>query len=153
MWKTRIICTFVSQFSNICLSDFHLKSELLFDNKNSGWLRCVTAWGSVTGLSQVGLTKVKARKPFQFTESSLRVWNKEHLVDFVVTLYFTSLCCFALPIRKVSQSTLKRKQWNGVILSFVWKITFWSRIKSIETTRVSKNDISCHICSMGLKRF
>ena len=35
--------------------------------------RCSTARGFGTGLSLVGLTKVKARKSFLFSESSLRV--------------------------------------------------------------------------------
>ena len=48
--------------------------------------RCSTARGSSTGLSQVGPTKVKACKSFLFTESSLKVENKEDLVDFVITL-------------------------------------------------------------------
>ena len=33
-----------------------------------------------------GPTKVKARKSFLFTEDSLKVQNKEHLIGFVVTL-------------------------------------------------------------------
>ena len=52
--------------------------------------RCSTASGSSTGLSLVGPTMVKASKTFLFTEGSLKVENKEHLVDFVVTLYFTN---------------------------------------------------------------
>ena len=63
---------------------------------HSQLLRCNTARGSSTGLSLVGPTKVKAVKSFLFTEGSLKVLKKEHLVDFVVTLYFKSLCCNAL---------------------------------------------------------
>ena len=46
--------------------------------------RCSTARESSTGLSLVGLTNVEARKSFLFTEGSLEVKNKEHLLDFVV---------------------------------------------------------------------
>ena len=42
-------------------------------------------------MSLVGLTKVKARKSFLFTEGYLKVENKEHLFDFVVTLLLISL--------------------------------------------------------------
>ena len=38
-------------------------------------------------MSLVGPTKVKAPKSFLFTDGSFKVENKEHLVDFVVTLY------------------------------------------------------------------
>ena len=52
------------------------------------WLsRCSTARGSSTVLSLVSLTLVKACKSFLFTEGTLKVENKEHLFDFVVTLY------------------------------------------------------------------
>ena len=47
--------------------------------------RCSTARGSSTGLSLVGPTIVKACKSFLFTEGSLKVENKKHLLDFVVT--------------------------------------------------------------------
>ena len=58
-------------------------------------------------MSLVGPSKVKARLLFFiFTEDSIKVENKEHLFDFVVTLYFTSLCFDALHSSKVSQSTL-----------------------------------------------
>ena len=43
------------------------------------------------GLSLEGPTKVKAPESFLFTEGSLKIVNKEHLFDFVVTLYFISL--------------------------------------------------------------
>ena len=72
----------------------------------TGLSKYSTAKGSGTGFSLVGPAKVKARKSVLFTESSLVVWNKEHLVDFVVTLCFTSLCFNALSCSKVSQSTL-----------------------------------------------
>ena len=49
--------------------------------------RCSTARGSSTGWSQVGPTKVKARKSFLFIEGSPEVENKIHLFDFVVTVY------------------------------------------------------------------
>ena len=49
---------------------------------------------------------VKAHESFLFSEGSLKVENKEHLVDFVVTLYFTSLCSNALCSSKVSQLNL-----------------------------------------------
>ena len=48
--------------------------------------RCITARGSISGLSLGGPTKVKARESFLFTEGSLKVENKEHLFDFIVTL-------------------------------------------------------------------
>ena len=61
------------------------------------WLsRCSTARGSCSGLSLEGSTKVNAGKSFLFTEDSLKVENKEYLVNFVVTLYFISLCSNAL---------------------------------------------------------
>ena len=44
------------------------------------WLsRCSTARGAISGISHRGLTQVKARKSFLFTEGSLKVENKEHL--------------------------------------------------------------------------
>ena len=52
------------------------------------WLsRCSTARGSSTGLLLVGPGKVKACESFLFTEGSPECENKEHLFDFVVTLY------------------------------------------------------------------
>ena len=60
--------------------------------------------GSSTGLSLVGPTKAKARKSVLLTEGFLKVENKEQLFDYVVALYFTSLYCNALRIRKVPQS-------------------------------------------------
>ena len=67
---------------------------------------CSTARGSITGLSLVGPTKVKARKPFLFTKSYLKVENKEYLVDFFVTFYFTSLFSNALHSSKVLQAVV-----------------------------------------------
>ena len=58
--------------------------------------RSWTSGGSKTGLSLVDPTNFYARKFFLFTEGFLKVKNKEHLVDFVVTLYSTSLCFNAL---------------------------------------------------------
>ena len=46
-------------------------------------LRCCTARGSSAGSCLAGSTKVKARKFVLFTKSSLVVWNKEYLVDFL----------------------------------------------------------------------
>ena len=46
------------------------------------------ARGSISELSLGGPTKVKARKYFLFTKSSLKVENKEQLFDFVVTPHF-----------------------------------------------------------------
>ena len=60
--------------------------------------------------------KVKARKSFLFTESSLRVWNKEHLFDFVVTLYFISIGYNALRSSKVCQDYLSDANW--VLVSY-----------------------------------
>ena len=59
-----------------------------FDVSNSRLSRCSTARGSSTRLSLVGHTKVKVCKSFLFTEDSLEVETKEHLFDFVVTLYY-----------------------------------------------------------------
>ena len=50
-------------------------------------LRRSTARGSSTRLFRVGTTKVKACRSFLFTDSPLKVENKEHLVDLVVTLF------------------------------------------------------------------
>ena len=69
---------------------------------NSRLSRGTTARGSCSGLSLGGPTKVKARNSFLFTEGSLKAENKEHLIDFVVTLYFISLCSNALRSSKVS---------------------------------------------------
>ena len=44
------------------------------------------ARGFSSGLSLGGPTKVKAHKSYQFAEGSLKVENKEHLFDFIVTL-------------------------------------------------------------------
>ena len=49
--------------------------------------RCGTARGSCAGFSLGSPTKVKSHKFFLFTEDSLKVESKEHLFDFVVTLY------------------------------------------------------------------
>ena len=65
---------------------------------------CSTTCGSNSRLYFIGSTKVKAGKSFLFTEGSLKVENKEHLFDFVVTIYFTSLCFSAMHSLKVSQS-------------------------------------------------
>ena len=73
--------------------------RLLSDKNNiiiNGWLS-----RSSTGSSLVGPTKVKAHNSVLFTKSSLVVGNQEHLVDFAVTLYFTSFCCKALHSSKV----------------------------------------------------
>ena len=53
--------------------------------------KCSTARGSSTELSLVGPTKAKACKSFLFTECSLKVENKEHLINFVVTLNFAQV--------------------------------------------------------------
>ena len=47
---------------------------------------CPGGLGSSTGLFHVGPTKVKACKSFLFTDHPLKVENREHLVDLVVTL-------------------------------------------------------------------
>ena len=57
----------------------------------NGWLlRCSTARRSSNGLFLVGPTKVKACKSFLFNEGSLKVENKEHLFDFVLTLFLSN---------------------------------------------------------------
>ena len=48
--------------------------------------RCSTARGSSTGLSLVGPTKVKVRKSFLLAEVPIKLKNKDHLLDFVVTV-------------------------------------------------------------------
>ena len=50
-------------------------------------MRCSAARSSISGLSYGGPAKFKAPKSFLNTEGSLKVENKEHLFDFVVTLY------------------------------------------------------------------
>ena len=72
-----------------------------------GWLsRCSTARGSCSRLSLGGPTTVNALKSFLFTEDSFKVENKEHLVDFIVTLYFISLCSNAPCLHKVNKKLL-----------------------------------------------
>ena len=56
----------------------------MLDFKFNQFSRCSTARGPSTGLSLVDPTKFKARKSFLFPEGSLKVKNKEHLVDFFV---------------------------------------------------------------------
>ena len=80
--------------------------------------RCCTARESSTRSSLVFPAKVKARKSLLSTESSLLVWNKELLVDFVVALYFTSICCNALHSSKVSQPTLNEE--INITVTSVW---------------------------------
>ena len=46
-------------------------------------------WSS-TGMTLVGSTKVKSYKSLLFNEGSLKVENKEHSVDFVVSHYFAA---------------------------------------------------------------
>ena len=81
--------------------------------------RYSTARGSSTGLSQEGPSKVKACKSFLFTKGSLEVENKEHLVDFVVTLYFTSLCFNVLRSGKASQSTFKSLRMKSKLVKLL----------------------------------
>ena len=63
--------------------------------------RCCTARGSRSWVCLRGPTKVVYSSHWKFPCS----WNKEHLVDCIVTLYFLSLCFSALCSGKVSQST------------------------------------------------
>ena len=49
--------------------------------------RCCTAGGSSTGCLLGGSAKVKAHGSFQFTEKFPCIENKDHLVDFVITIY------------------------------------------------------------------
>ena len=56
--------------------------------------------GFVLGFSLVGFARVKAHKSVLFTESFLVVWNKKHLVDFVVTLQLHYLLTKGLFIRQ-----------------------------------------------------
>ena len=53
--------------------------------KYSGLSRCSTARGDISGICLGGPTKVKACKYFLFTEPSLKVENKEHLFDFLLS--------------------------------------------------------------------
>ena len=48
-----------------------------------GCLGVVQLGGLIPGYS---VLRVKARKSFRFPVGSIKVWNKEHLVDLVVTL-------------------------------------------------------------------
>ena len=75
--------------------------------------------GSRTELFRVGLTRVKACKSFLFTDGPLKVENKEHLNDLVVTFYSISLRFIALHSGKGSQSTFQklRKRRSLVNLS------------------------------------
>ena len=52
---------------------------------NSQLSRCRTAKGSSARFFGVSPTKVKAGKPFLFTENFPCFENKEHLLDFVIT--------------------------------------------------------------------
>ena len=84
---------FILTFQNFRLQLFcRLKKTII----NSRLSRCNTARAFSTGLSLVDTTKVEAWKSFLFSEGSLKFEHKEHLVDFVVRLYFTSLCFNAL---------------------------------------------------------
>ena len=85
----------------------------------------------------VGPIKVKAHKSFLFFKGSHKVWNKEHLFDIVVTIYFFLLCFSALCSSKVSLSTF---QFGAT-----------SKVCDGNDDRVSKTDKSCYICSMRLK--
>ena len=79
-----------------------------------GWLsRCSTARGSSSGLSQGGPTKVKARKSFLFTEFSIKVENKEHFFDFVVTLFIGKRYNFPSTQARVSIKGSKYKKKKG----------------------------------------
>ena len=69
--------------------------------------RCCTTRGSSSGLSLEDPTKVKARKFLLFTESSLKVENKEHLFDFVVTLYLAKINVL------IHSTVRKRTKWEG----------------------------------------
>ena len=76
--------------------------------------RCGTARGSNSWLSLGGLHKGKAGKSFLFTEGSLRVENKEHLFDNIVTLYFILLCSNA---GNITDSTVRNTGEKGDIYS------------------------------------
>ena len=78
---TMLHCVLMFSHDQTNISNFHIQSVVK-----------VSACWSSTELSLTGPTKVDARKSFLLTERSLNVENKEHLFDFVVTLYFTSLC-------------------------------------------------------------
>ena len=93
--------------------------------------RCSTARVSVTRFSLVGPTKITARKYFLFTEGSLKVENKEQLFDFVFIV-----------------NLFASKVEDEVIISQIVRI---SEGCDQNGNRVSKNDKSCHICSMRLK--
>ena len=101
---------------------------MMYSRLSSG----ITARGSGIGLSLVGPTKVKPPKSFLFTESPLRVWNKEHLVDFVVTLNFTS--------------KLETKKIISQIVGVSW-------VYDQNGDCVSNTIKSCHLISIRLKRF
>ena len=62
------------------------------------------------------IVKVKTCKSFLFTEGSLKVENEEHLFDFVVTLYFSSLCCNALRSARYSYTSTINTTSTSVFL-------------------------------------
>ena len=102
--------------------------------------------GSRTELFRVGLTRVKACKSFLFTDGPLKVENKEHLNDLVVTFYSISLRFIALHSGKVTINFSKVEK-EKIIGQFVGT----SKICNRNGDRGSKTDKSCLICSMRLK--
>ena len=107
-------------------------------NINSWLSRCSSARGSGSWLYLGNPTKVKANKFFLFTESSLKVENKEHLVDFVVTLYLShfALMCYAVT------------KCHSQLCQICWSFIGCNQ----NGDGVSKNDKSCHICFRCLKK-
>ena len=69
---------------------YYLRSILIVTVIIYSWLsRCSIARGSNSRLSQEVPTKVKARNSFLFAAGFYKVENTEHLIDFVVTLFFS----------------------------------------------------------------
>ena len=103
------------------------QASLEYSDKYSRLWRCSTAKGSSTRLSLVGLTKVQACKSFLFTEGSLKVEDKEYLVDFVVTLYSTQLnfLCTLLAILSILTpchiNTSRRLNGKNLTTKCMWQ--------------------------------
>ena len=78
-------------------------------------MRCCTTKGSVTGFSQVSLIKVKAHESFLFIEKFPFIENKEHLVNFVITLYY-SITLLQCPSQQQSDCSENVKHFQKLYL-------------------------------------
>ena len=81
---------------------------------NYSWLsKCCTARESSYRFSLVGLTKVKARKYFLFTENFTCIENKEHLLDFVITFILQHFASMLYPVVKCHNQLLPYWQYKA----------------------------------------